>query len=94
MQTKESNQQEGQAMSSHWSKLDHVAFLLMLPYILILLIYPFIFYNPFEHYYSMRFFFFVIAFSSFCLLCLWLMAFCYDLAEEKYEKNKEEAKPT
>jgi hypothetical protein len=41
----------------------------------------------------MRFFFFVIAFSSFCLLCLWLMAFCYDLAEEKYGKNnKEEAK--
>jgi hypothetical protein len=68
-------------MSSHWRKLDHIAFLLMLPYILVLLIYPFIFYNPFEHYYSMRFFFFVIAFSSFCLLCLWLIAFCYDLAE-------------
>ena len=61
-------------MSKHWRKLDHVAFLLMLPFILAVLILCLVG-NLFW-----------IEVSGCVLLLLWLYALSYDLKEEKEAK--------
>jgi hypothetical protein len=59
---------------SHWRKPDHIAFLLMLPFILAVLIL------------CLVGDLFWIEVSGCVLLLLWLYAFSYDLEEEKEAK--------
>jgi rubredoxin len=66
--------QKKQNMSSHWRKPDHIAFLLMLPFILAVLIL------------CLVGDLFWIEVSGCVLLFLWLYAFSYDLEEEKEAK--------
>jgi hypothetical protein len=61
-------------MRKHWRKPDHIAFLLMLPFILAIITLCLVG-NLFG-----------IEASGCVLLLLWLYAFSYDLEEEKEEK--------
>jgi hypothetical protein len=69
---------------SHWRKLDHLAFLMMLIPILIIIFAPFAFRLQLE---------IVLAFvvSGVILLSLWIVALVYDLFEEQQLNEEKKA---
>jgi hypothetical protein len=70
-------------MASHWRKPDHIAFLLMLPFIFAMFISS-LAYNVSKDYMQL-----IVFFCSFTLLFLWIIALAYDLTEEsKYVREK------
>jgi hypothetical protein len=71
-------------MKSHWRKLDHIAFLLMLPLILFMTLYSALLFSMGDGNYA----FIIISVSGLICFFLWTIALAYDLMEEK------EAKPT
>jgi len=64
-------------MSSHWRKLDHVAFLLMLPFIFVMFIAS-LAYKVSKDYMQL-----IVSSCSLILLFLWIIALAYDLTEVK-----------
>jgi cell division protein FtsW (lipid II flippase) len=66
-----------QNMSSHWRKLDHVAFLLMLPFIFVMFIAS-LAYKVSKDYMQL-----IVSSCSLILLFLWIIALAYDLTEAK-----------
>jgi cell division protein FtsW (lipid II flippase) len=64
-------------MSSHWRKLDHVAFLLMLPFIFVMFIAS-LAYKVSKDYMQL-----IVSSCSLALLFLWIIALAYDLTEVK-----------
>ena len=62
---------------SHWRKLDHVAFLLMLPFIFVMFIAS-LAYKVSKDYMQL-----IVSSCSLALLFLWIIALAYDLTEVK-----------
>jgi hypothetical protein len=67
-------------MSNHWRKLDHIAFLLMFPFLLFMTWYPALLY-PTNGDYA----FLIISCCGMAAFFLWLIALIYDLKE--HERN-------
>ncbi|MEM3622792.1 MAG: hypothetical protein QXR76_03360 [Candidatus Bathyarchaeia archaeon] len=64
---------------SHWRKLDHVAFLLMFPFIFAVVLYPSLLFSMGDRNLA----YVVISMCGLVLFALWCVALAYDIEESK-----------